>query len=120
MTITQWKLPTITGNGTTSSEKPLSGKVEAIRLEYAVTPNAATDVTIATANDPAKTILTVINAVTNAWFYPRVIIQDDTGVNVTYDGTNEVYDMIPVSDYIIATVAQGDVDQTLDVWVLLS
>lgn len=117
--IQQWKIDTVTGNATATSSKPLSGEIKAVYIAYAVTPNAATDVTIATANDPVKTILTVTNNNTSGWYYPREIVQDTTGADVTYDGSNEVYEEIPVNDYVTVTVAQGDTDQTVDVWLLL-
>lgn len=119
MSLTQWKINTITGNTSGTTSKPLVGCIKAIYVQYAVTPNAATDVTIATANAPAKTILTLTNVNTSGWYYPREVMQDTAGATVTYDGTNEIYGEIPVSDYITATVAQGDADQTLDVWILL-
>jgi len=117
--IRQWKLDTITGNDSATSARPLFGRVLAIYLEYAVTPNAATDVTIATVNSPVKTILTVTDNNTSGWYYPREQIQDNTGTGLVYAATDVVAESIPVSDYIKATVAQGDNDQTLNVWVLL-
>lgn len=117
--IKQWKIPTITGNNSEVSERPLNGCIKAIYVAYAVTPNAATDVTIATVKSPVKTILTLTNNATSGWFYPRAIAQDDAGATITFDGTNEVYTDIPISDTVQVTVAQGDSDQTVDVWILL-
>lgn len=117
--IKQWKIPTITGNSNDATDRPIYGEILAIYLKYAITPNANADVVIATVNDPPKTILTVTDNATSGWFYPREIIDDTTGTAVTFDGTNEMYAPIPVSDYIKATVAQGDSDQTLDVWILI-
>lgn len=117
--IQQWKLDTITGNNSATSQRPFSGRVIAVYVEYAVTPNVATDVTIATVNAPVKTILTLTDNVTSGWYYPRAQVHDAAGAGVTYDGTNEAYDTVPVADYIKATVAQGDNDQTLNVWILI-
>lgn len=113
------KIPTITGNNTDATERPMAGRLIAVYLQYLITPNAATDVVIETVGSPVKTLLAVTNNGTTGWYYPREIIQDTVGANVTYDGTNEVYECMPVSDYVKATVAQGDADQTLDVWLLL-
>lgn len=117
--IKQWKIGTSTGNGTVTSDRPLNGLVKAVYIDYEVTPNAATDVTVQTVNAPTKTILTVTDNVTDGWFYPREVINDPTGADVTYDGTNEVYEPIPISDYVSFTVAQGDADQETTVWILI-
>lgn len=117
--IKQWKIGAATGNETVISERPLNGHVKAVYIKYAVTPNALTDVTVQTINEPAKTLLTVTDNATNGWFYPREVINDPTGADVTYDGTNEVYEPIPVSDHISFTVAQGDADQETTVWILV-
>jgi len=39
----------------------------------------------------SHTLLTLTNANNDAWYFPREIVQDNTGTNVTYEGTNEVY-----------------------------
>lgn len=117
--IRQWKLPTVTGNSSATTPRPVCGLIQAVYIAYAVTPNGATDVTIATPNDPVKTVLTVTNNNTSGWYYPREVMQDPAGADVTFDGTNEIYGEIPVSDYLTVTVVQGDADQTVDVWVLV-
>lgn len=117
--IHQWKIDTITGNTSGTTSRPLSGRLLAVYVEYAITPNVATDVVIATVNAPVKTILTITNNVTNGWFYPRAQVQDETGADVLYAATFGVHEPVPVADYIKATVAQGDTDQTLDVWLLI-
>lgn len=115
----QWALGTSTGNGTVTSTRPLNGYLVAVYIAYSVTPNAATDVTVQTANTPTKTMLTVTNNATDGWYYPREVADDPAGANVTYDGTNEIYIMMPIDDYVSFTVAQGDSDQVTSVWVLL-
>ena len=117
--IKQWKIGTSTGNGTVVSDRPLNGYLVAVYVDYEVTPNAATDVTVQTANAPVKTMLTVTNSATDAWHYPREVIDDTAGTAVTFDGTNEIYQMIPVDDHVSFTVAQGDADQQTTVWIVL-
>lgn len=117
--IRQWKIGTSTGNGTVKSDRPLNGYLVAVYIDYAVTPNAATDVTVQSVNAPAKTFLTVTNNATSGWYYPREVMQDTAGATVTFDGTNEIYGLMPVSDEMSFTVAQGDADQETTVWVLI-
>ena len=117
--IKQWTIGTATGNSTVTSTRPLTGYIVAVYVDYAVTPNIATDVTIQTTNAPLKTILTVTDNASSGWYYPREVLNDTTGADVTYDGTNEIYCKMPVSDYISFTVAQGDSDQETTVYALV-
>lgn len=116
--IRSWKLPQATGNVTVTSERPLNGKLIAVYVEYAITPNAATDVTIATVNSPAKTLLTLTNNVTSGWYYPRALVHDEAGTALTGTAGGDRTGH-PIDDHVKATVAQGDSDQTLDVWLYL-
>lgn len=112
------KIPTITGNATGTSVRPFNGEIVAIYVAYAITPNAGTDVVIATVNSPVKTILTLTDNVTSGWYYPRAIVHDEAGVALTGTAGGDRAKH-PIDDYIKATVAQGDADQTLDVWVFI-
>ena len=88
-----------TGSGTTTV--PVYGTLYAVHLDY--TDQAATcDVTV-TAGSPAQTLLTVTNANTDAWFYPRVQADTDTGSAIT-----GWYDEAPVCGYVTVSVAQSD------------
>jgi hypothetical protein len=60
-------------------------------------------VVIATKTAPIRTVLTLTNANTDGWFYPRVLLADTAGAALT-----AVYDTMPVNDHITVTVAQGD------------
>ena len=88
-----------TGSGV--SEIPLYGKLYAVYLDY-TTQAATCDVTIS-AGSPAQTLLTVSNANTDAWFYPRVQADTDAGAAIT-----EWYDEPPVCGYVTVSVAQSD------------
>jgi hypothetical protein len=100
--------------GSAKSRSVVSGRVLAIHLDYTSQP-ATTDVTIATngTNAPALTMLTRTNSGTDGWFYPRVLLDDTAGADLT-----AVYDAIPVDDHLAVTVAQGD-PGSVDVYVLV-
>jgi len=117
--IQQWEIGTATGNETITSARPLNGIVRGVYIDYQVTPNAATDVVLATTNAPAKTVLTVTNNATDGWYYPHAIMQDDAAADVTYDGTNEIYVPIAINDYLSITTTGADSDQETTVYVLL-
>ena len=98
--------------GTVTSSRPLVGYVQAIHLNYGGTPTT-TDVTIATEHSPTMTLLSVSNNVTDGWYYPRTALQNTAGGVVDYMPAP-----MPICDYVQATVAQADDDDTLDVTVL--
>jgi len=77
-------------------------------------------VTIATAgnNGPALTILTLTNANSSGWFHPRHKIDDETGADITYDGTRVVYDKVCVADNIKVTIAGANSPDTAEVVVV--
>lgn len=92
-----------TANGQTGV---ISGEIMAVHLEYTSQP-ATTDVTIATANAPVNTILTITNAATDGWFYPRHVVHGETGTALTGTAGGD-RTPVPVDDHIKVTIAQGD------------
>ena len=96
------------GAGVATANLDTSGVVDgyiiAIYLEYTGTPPATSDVTIAEANnDPAIPVLTLTNANTDGWFYPRAAAVDTSGSAIT--NSNE---SIAVSDYLNVLIAQAN------------
>ncbi len=96
---------------------PLSGLVVGVYVRYNDSPPAGTtDITIATAgtNAPAVTILSVTDAATDGWFYPRVNIHNTSGAaQVTY------WDYIPVDDTVNVKIEQANNSDSIDCWLLL-
>lgn len=112
-----------TANATTSIN--IIGTITAVYVKYNGSPPAGTtDVTIATQGTspapPANTILTLTDAATDGWFYPRHQVHDEAGGGVTYDATNEVYEAVQVHDKITVTIAQANDGDSADVWLLVS
>lgn len=90
------------GSATGSAQfGPVAGRVLAVHLDYTTQP-ATADVTVATVS-PAVTVLTVANANTDAWFYPRQLMDGTNGADLT-----GVYEAIAVADHINVSVAQGN------------
>lgn len=111
-----------TANAT--STNVILGRVLAVYVKYNDSPPAATtDVTIATAGGtgsaPANTILTITNAATNAWFYPRHTVHDEAAAAITYDGTREVHEAPPIHDTVKVTIAGANAGDNVDVWLLM-
>jgi len=92
-----------TANGQTGV---ISGYVVAVHLEFTTQP-ATADVTIATVNAPIKTILTITDSATDAWYYPRHLVHGETGTALTGTAGGD-RTPIPVDDHIKVTIAQGD------------
>ncbi len=101
----------------------LAGRVLAIYVRYNDNPPAGTtDVTIETAGTdgpPSLTILTLTDAATDGYFYPRHQVHTEAGAGITYDGANEVYEPVPIHDKVKVTIAQADNSDSVDVWFLL-
>lgn len=89
-----------TGSGKTA--RPVSGRVLAVHFDYTSQP-ATTDTTLASQSAPTLTILTVSNANTDAWFFPRQLMDGTNGADLT-----GIYEALPVNDHLVVTVAQGD------------
>jgi hypothetical protein len=102
----------------------ICGEVYGVYVKYNDSPPAATtDVTIATLGTspfpPTVTILSLANAATDGWFYPRIALASTAGAAITYDGTRPIYGCIPVDDYIKVTIAQANSADNVDVWLLV-
>ena len=107
-----------TANNT--SNHVITGQICSIGVTYGDSPPGTTDVTVATAGDngPALTILTITNGNTSGWFHPRHVIDDATGADITYDGTEEVYDKVCIADNIKVTIAGANSPDTAEVVVV--
>lgn len=107
----------------TDTTHPVAGKVLAVYLRYNGSPPAGTtDVTVATAGTDipgAQTILSITNAATDAWFYPREPVEDSAGNDVTFDGTNEIYAPYAIHDKVNVKIAQANSGDSVDAWLLL-
>jgi len=95
------------GSAAGNADSPeIRGEILAVYLDYTDQP-ATADVTLKMVS-PDQTVLSIGNANTDGWFYPRVAVQDNAGAGVTYDGTNEIYEPHPVHGKLNLAVAQGD------------
>lgn len=54
-----------------------------------------------------RAILTLTNANTDAMYYPHVIMHDNTGTAVTFDGTNEIYAQDVFDGILDLVIASG-------------
>ena len=111
-----------TANATTST--PIHGRIVAVYVKYNDSPPAGTtDVTVKTQGTspaaPSLTFLTIANAATDGYFYPRTIMHDLAAAAVTFDGTNEIYDMVAIADRVTVTIAQANDADNVDVWLLV-
>ena len=112
------------GSGASTSNNTSShvvvGQICSIGVTYNGSPPASTDVVIATAgnNGPALTLLTLTNANSDGWFHIRHKVDDESGADITYDGSNEVYEKVCVADNIKVTVSQANDDDSVDVGIV--
>ena len=106
-----------TNNSTTA--QPVIGRVLAVYVRYNDSPPAGTtDATISTAgtNAPANAFLTISNAATSGWFYPRVTPHGITGAALT---ALTVLEPCPICDKVTVTITGADAADSLDVWLVV-
>jgi hypothetical protein len=89
--------------GGTATSRPIMGLLLAVHIDYTSQP-ATADVTVASAGSvyPAMPLLTVTNNATDGWYLPRRAACDPAG------GALTAYEVQPVADAVVVTVAQGD------------
>ena len=96
--------------GAANTPQPIWGKILKVRLNYHADAPATTDVTITerVGSTDWETIHTETNSKTDVTRYPRRAVEDNAEATVTYDATNEIYDLFVVNGYVRVAVAQAD------------
>lgn len=109
------------GVATANADSPtvVHGALHAVYVRYNDAPPAATtDVVIATVGTsprpPAQTLLTLTNAATDGWFYPRRQVDDDVGVAIAAE-----FDRFALADYVNVLIDQANDGDSVDVWLLV-
>lgn len=105
-----------TGSGRT--EFAHAGRLLAVHLDYSAGQPGTTDVTIKEKETPQQTMLNIANNNTDGWYYPRVVVHDVAGADVTYDGTNEIYELFPFAGVLEISVAEADDAETVEVTII--
>lgn len=114
--------PAVGGAGValSNADTPIAlvGRIVAAHVKYNDSPPAATtDITIATkgTNAPAVSILSIANAATNGWFYPRPQVHSVLGALIA-----DQYEMgVPIADIVNIKIDQANANDNIDVWFLL-
>lgn len=88
---------------------PIQGEIIAVHVNYDGSPPATTDLTLSDENDPAaESIITLANQASDIKLYPRRILEDNTGADLTYDGTYKVHGPYTVHGRLKVTIAQAN------------
>jgi hypothetical protein len=102
----------------TSFSPPVTGRLLAVHLAYRDSPPASTAFKLSDESDPAaESIVLLVNANIDTKLYPRRATQDNVGSNVTFDGTNEIYEPYVVHGRLKAVIAGANADDSIDVTV---
>lgn len=106
---------TIAAGATTASAYsiPIRGKILAVGINY-----PANNCTVDLDSDgeaAAQKIVDLAAAKTDRVIYPRVASQDITGTDVTFDGTNEIYEPFIVYGRVKLSLASGTALDTVTV-----
>lgn len=91
-----------------ATDKMVRGAAMAVYADYGAGITTTTDLTLAPAGMARENLLSLSNQATYKWVYARRAVQDNTGSDVTYDGTNKVYDPYWADDHLKVTVAQTE------------
>lgn len=104
----------IDGSGdATAYSNSISGKILAVHVNY---PTNTCTVDIDSSGElKAQKIIDLAAANTDAVYYPRTPMEDNTGTDVTYDATNEIYTEFVVHGRLLLTIAAGTEDETVQV-----
>ena len=94
------------------------GHLAAVYVQYNDSPPVTSDLTISTVGTspsaPAITLLSLSNANSDGWYYPRVALHTPEG-----GLAGSLYSYVPVYDRITVAVAQADDGDSVDVWLLI-
>lgn len=100
---------------------PIRGQILAVHVNFSGSSASGTDTVVKTAGNlgASNTILSLTDTNTDGWYYPRAQVHDTSGTEVTYDGTNGVYEPIPVYDTITLDISQNAQGETVDVVLIV-
>ena len=112
MSIQKIKLYGTTATGgalTVTSDHDVLGKLVAVDWIDGTLSDGVDAVLTTIAQDdlPAKTLLTLTDANSDARYYPQTPAQDNAGADVTFDGTNEIYTEQIVNGKLSLAVTSG-------------
>jgi hypothetical protein len=118
--ITKYKISATIAAGATAASVysvPIRGKVLAVGVDY---PSHVCTVDLDTDGEAsAQKILDLASASTDATYYPRTSSQDNAGADVTFDGTNEIYEPFVVYGRIKLSLASGTATETVTVYLMV-
>lgn len=96
----------------------LTGRFVGCYVKYNDSPPATTDVVIKTkgTNAPSITFLTLTDKNTNGWFFPRMIPDDQLGVDLA---ALTIAEAVPFDDFVNVAIAQANNADSVDVYILV-
>jgi len=108
----------IAADGTASAYSvPIRGKILAVGVNY---PTHTCTVDLDSDGEAsAQKILDLSAANTDATYYPRVQVHDNTGTGITYDGTHEVYEPFVVYGRVKLSIASGTEGEKVTVYLMV-
>ena len=118
--IRQYKVKaTIAAGATTATaySSAIRGRILAVGINY---PAATCTVDLDSDGEfAAQKIADLAAANTDTIIYPRTPVQDNTGADVTFDGTNEIYETFVVYGRIKLSLAAGTATQSVSVTLVV-
>ena len=110
---------TIAAGATTATaySVPIRGRILAVNVSYPT--NTCTVDLDSDGEYSAQKVLDLAAANTDATYYPRTPVQDNAGADVTFDGTNEIYESFVVYGRIKMSIAAGTATETVSVTIIV-
>lgn len=95
------------------------GKVEAVQWVDGDLADGVDAVLSVANSEHTQTILTLTDANSDAWYYPRTPIHTNAGAQITYDGTRVVYDEFIVAGDLKLVISSGGDTKTGGAYVFV-
>ena len=102
------------GNLTVNGERAIVGRLYAVEWIDGDLADGV-DAVISAQGTPsgvATTLLTLTDANDDKWYFPRIVVHDAAGADVTFDGTNEIYDLPIIAGTPRLVVSSGGATKT--------
>ena len=98
------------GTGVTADSDMITGEI--LKVAMNVTGNSM-DINLDSLGEQKAQAIIDYTGNTDSTFYPRTPMEDNTGTDVTYDGTNEIYTPFVVYGKLRLTLASAAAEETV-------
>lgn len=110
---------TAAGGGVTVTGDSIVGKLISVQWVDGDLADGVDAVLSVVNSEHTQTLLTLTDANSDAWYYPRTPIHTNAGAAITYDGTRVVYDKYIVAGKLQLAITSGGDTKTGGAYVFV-